>query len=71
MLDRKPNPHMVFGYGIHACIGAPLARVEIKVALEELLAMTDGFALAGEVRRTIFHRRGVTALPLSLVPRRR
>lgn len=64
VLDRKPNAHLVFGQGIHTCMGAPLARIEIKLALEELLARTSSFALDGEVGRTIFHRRGVTSLPL-------
>jgi cytochrome P450 len=33
---RSPNPHVAFGYGIHRCIGAPLATVELQVAVEEL-----------------------------------
>ncbi len=66
IIDRKPNRHIAFGHGIHTCVGAPLARMELKVALEELLASTAHFAVDGEVERPPFHRIGVTRLPLRL-----
>lgn len=37
-IRRAPNPHMAFGYGIHVCLGSPLARLESKVALERIVA---------------------------------
>ncbi|HEY6542352.1 MAG TPA: cytochrome P450, partial [Ktedonobacteraceae bacterium] len=40
-IRRSPNPHMTFGYGVHRCLGAPLARLEGKIALERMLARMD------------------------------
>jgi cytochrome P450 len=37
-IDRNPNPHLGFGIGTHYCLGANLARAEIKVAFTELFA---------------------------------
>ena len=41
--DRRPNRHIAFGFGIHACLGAPFGRMEVRVALEELFARTRSF----------------------------
>jgi cytochrome P450 len=38
VLDRKPNRHIAFGFGIHNCLGANLARMESTVALQQWLA---------------------------------
>ncbi len=63
IIDRRPNRHFAFGHGIHICVGAPLARMELKVALEELLRSTTRFSVNGDVVRPPFHRIGVTHLP--------
>ncbi|HTK61908.1 MAG TPA: cytochrome P450 [Pseudonocardia sp.] len=36
-LDRKPNRHLGFGEGVHRCVGAPLAQIEMRIVLEEVL----------------------------------
>jgi len=47
-LDRSPNPHLAFGRGIHYCLGAPLARLEMAVALSALLRHAPRLRLAGD-----------------------
>ena len=64
---RHPRDHLGFGRGIHFCVGAPLARLEARVVLEELLARTHSLALdpAWSARRvpSLFVRR-FAELPL-------
>jgi cytochrome P450 len=65
-LDR-PNmkESVAFGRGPHMCPGAPLARLEMRVALEELLAATPrGFSLAGDIVPTRFPEIGALRVPL-------
>ncbi|MFE2752863.1 cytochrome P450 [Actinosynnema sp. NPDC059335] len=63
---RAHNPHLMFGHGVHHCIGAPLARMELQVAIGTLLKRFPGLRLDGEVAfkkgRLI---RGPLALPVS------
>lgn len=65
-LDRCPNPHLSFGHGTHKCLGAPLARLEMRVALEELLGRTKNIALDGAVTWADWPEYGPTALPVRL-----
>ncbi len=48
---RSPNPHLAFGYRSHFCLGANLARLEIRIMLEELLARFDRLCLDGPIER--------------------
>lgn len=65
-VGRNPNPHLGFGAGIHYCVGAPLARVEITAALTALVTRMPGLDLAGEPeRRPEFVIRGLRKLPVS------
>lgn len=64
--DRSPGQHLAFGHGTHYCLGAPLARLEARVALEELFDRFDGLSLAEAtlrpVRSSFVH--GVESLPV-------
>jgi len=65
-VTRSPNPHIGFGAGIHYCIGAPLARIEIAAALRALLTRLPSLRLAGTPqRRPEFVIRGLSTLPVS------
>ena len=47
-VSRSPNPHLAFGMGLHYCIGAPLARVELQAALRTLTTRLPNLRLTGE-----------------------
>jgi cytochrome P450 len=63
--ERSPNPHLAFGGGIHFCVGAPLARLELAVALPILFERLDGLEIAAAPRyRDSFHFHGLASLPV-------
>jgi cytochrome P450 len=68
-IHRRPNPHLSFGHGIHFCLGAPLARLEARVALRLLLERYRDVEVAGD--EPVEHRNpwtmvAVTKLPLAV-----
>ena len=66
VIDRKENRHAAFGLGIHRCIGSNLARMELKVALEEWLRRIPDFTLNGTVAWSAGQVRGPRSVPLKL-----
>jgi cytochrome P450 len=49
-IARSPNPHLAFGHGIHFCLGAPLARLEVEIGLTEMAKRYPGIELASPVK---------------------
>lgn len=69
LMDR-PNMHesVAFGRGPHHCPGGPLARLELRIALEELLARTSHFEVAGPIRPTLMPEIGALSVPMRFKP---
>jgi cytochrome P450 len=65
-LGRRPNPHLSFSSGIHACLGAALARMEAAVVIGELITRWPGIRLAARPAwRDAFVLRGLQSLPVT------
>jgi cytochrome P450 len=64
VFDRSRNPHVAFGLGVHRCLGSNLARLQIQVAFEELLARVTNLRIADGAR--VSFTSGVTRMPTSL-----
>jgi cytochrome P450 len=68
-ISRNASGHLAFGLGVHFCLGAPLARLEARVAFEELFARTGELRLSGDVERlTSLFLRGLRHMPLAFAP---
>jgi len=66
-VGRADSGHLAFGGGIHFCLGAPLARLELETTLTELAATEDELVvLPPTVRRTTFQFRGYERLVVRL-----
>jgi cytochrome P450 len=70
-ITRDPNPHLAFGHGIHFCIGAPLSRLEARLALPEIFKRMKNIEFADqqpwEPRKSL-HVHGPTRLPIRFQP---
>jgi len=55
-ISRKPNPHLGFGQGVHYCLGANLARLELRVLFEELLGRFSSVQVVKPVEWTRSNR---------------
>jgi cytochrome P450 len=66
-IERRTDAGLVWGKGIHVCLGAPLARLEMRVAIEELLARTKQIAFTNTVpRRDVYPSNGLAVLPIQI-----
>ncbi|HLM47954.1 MAG TPA: cytochrome P450, partial [Myxococcaceae bacterium] len=69
-LARSPNRHVAFGYGIHYCLGAPLARLEGRIAILHLVRRFPELRLAVPRQKLVWRKNlglhGLKALPLHL-----
>ena len=69
IIDRRPNPHLGFGGGVHRCVGSTLARVEGQVVFKELAKRFPNLDIDRSAEPTYLDRRSVRAfssLPLRL-----
>lgn len=73
ILDRHPNRHLAFGTGIHRCLGAHLARLELTVVLEEVLRRMPDYHIpeSATVERHSGLTRGFNSLPVLFSPKPR
>jgi cytochrome P450 len=51
-IDRKPNPHLSFGFGEHLCLGAPHARLLLRTLLQKCVELVDGMKIVSAEERT-------------------
>lgn len=66
-IGRSPNRHLSFGFGAHVCLGASLARMEIRLAFAELLARIETFTSVGPIEWMPNNRLlGIRHMPLSV-----
>jgi cytochrome P450 len=65
-IDRRPNPHIAFGFGRHTCVGAHLARLEMRALFKALLPRLKAAELAAPISRTQSTMvTGIASLPVA------
>lgn len=67
VIDREANRHAAFGLGIHRCLGSNLARLELRIAIEEFIKRFPRFELAGPTRWSVGQIRGPRELPIRVL----
>jgi cytochrome P450 len=67
IVDREENRHAAFGLGIHRCLGSNLARLELRIAIEEFVKRFPSFELDGDVRWSVGQIRGPRELPVRVL----
>lgn len=66
-IGRTPNRHVAFGFGVHVCLGASLARMEMRLAFQELLARIEAFKPEGPIEWMPNNRLlGIRRMPVSI-----
>jgi cytochrome P450 len=67
VIDREANRHAAFGLGIHRCLGSNLARLELRIAIEEFVARFPRFELTGPTKWSVGQIRGPRRLPVRIL----
>jgi len=67
VIDREENRHAAFGLGIHRCLGSNLARLELRIAIEEFIARFPNFELSGEAEWSVGQIRGPRVIPVRVL----
>ena len=67
VIDREENRHAAFGLGIHRCLGSNLARLELRVAIEEFVRRFPRFELTGTTRWSVGQIRGPRQMPVRIL----
>jgi cytochrome P450 len=67
-LDRDTTGSLLWGRGIHVCLGAPLARLQLRVAVEEVLSHTSSIDASGPGWRSVYPSNGMAELRLRMEP---